>query len=533
MFSMVPYNLNLRSDATNHVTIGDVTGSTKLLVPGRATAATSIPQGAITSPIEPELLRGRSDVVQTHQIMLIEQTGIWKKNSQGDLLQSIFNTTHPFHGKIVKSPPPGYLNKKGSKGTDDDRDSAHIMIDVDSTGHIESNDASKQVWCKNIHWIRALRLSDDCHSYNTQLKLQTSSSKTCSSSKLILQAVKPISLGQELLLWFSDEILTMLQMVFLTPANIQGQKKYVCTHCSALYESPNPLKLHITLGCGKQTITDLWERLANLLKEDTKNIISNYSEPTEFTFELTPEVCTNQQRKAMDLSTPISGTLEIKRPVSQPSHLVNCQTSSLSDENSRILYRPYTEPPTTRNSAFRPFQKIDSENQTQPSFLLHNLPNAQVSWSNMTFNQNLFSQNYLHNNGGAFNDEAQIETLMSTLGKSKEGHICLYCGKCYSRKYGLKIHIRTHTGYKPLKCKFCLRPFGDPSNLNKHVRLHAEGETPYKCELCGKILVRRRDLERHLKSRHMGDILPGRSIVEEQNTSDITDEDTQELEVNR
>ena len=97
---------------------------------------------------------------------------------------------------------------------------------------------------------------------------------------------------------------------------------------------------------------------------------------------------------------------------------------------------------------------------------------------------------------------AEVETIVSNLGRGRGGHICLYCGKIYSRKYGLKIHIRTHTGYKPLSCRVCNRAFGDPSNLNKHVRLHAEGSTPYRCKYCGKILVRRRDLIRHLLSRH-------------------------------
>ena len=85
---------------------------------------------------------------------------------------------------------------------------------------------------------------------------------------------------------------------------------------------------------------------------------------------------------------------------------------------------------------------------------------------------------------------------------TKDGHLCVYCGKLYSRKYGLKIHLRTHTGYKPLKCRHCQRSFGDPSNLNKHIRLHARTAAPYRCSVCDTVHVRRRDLKRHLRARH-------------------------------
>lgn len=97
---------------------------------------------------------------------------------------------------------------------------------------------------------------------------------------------------------------------------------------------------------------------------------------------------------------------------------------------------------------------------------------------------------------------AQLERIASDIGKCSAGYKCIFCDKIYSRKYGLRIHIRTHNGYKPLYCKICGRRFGDPSNLNKHSRLHATDNSPYKCGVCNKILVRRRDLERHINSWH-------------------------------
>ncbi len=89
-----------------------------------------------------------------------------------------------------------------------------------------------------------------------------------------------------------------------------------------------------------------------------------------------------------------------------------------------------------------------------------------------------------------------------------QGHKCCHCGKNYARRYSLKIHIRTHTGQKPLECRVCSRRFGDPSNLNKHLRMHGTNNltNPYICKLCGDISARRRDLERHLRKKHKYEI---------------------------
>ncbi|EDO38730.1 predicted protein, partial [Nematostella vectensis] len=76
---------------------------------------------------------------------------------------------------------------------------------------------------------------------------------------------------------------------------------------------------------------------------------------------------------------------------------------------------------------------------------------------------------------------------------------CDFCGKVYCRKYVLKIHMRTHTGFKPLKCKFCDKSFSDPSNMKKHVKLHETENTVHKCKHCGRSFVRYRGLLNHIK----------------------------------
>ncbi|VDD77943.1 unnamed protein product [Mesocestoides corti] len=92
--------------------------------------------------------------------------------------------------------------------------------------------------------------------------------------------------------------------------------------------------------------------------------------------------------------------------------------------------------------------------------------------------------------------------------RSPTRHTCSFCGKQYARRYSLVIHLRTHTGQKPLVCRICSRRFGDPSNLNKHLRIHATGTTvdvvnnPYICQICGNVSARRRDLERHMRRKH-------------------------------
>lgn len=50
--------------------------------------------------------------------------------------------------------------------------------------------------------------------------------------------------------------------------------------------------------------------------------------------------------------------------------------------------------------------------------------------------------------------------------------------------------------------QLCQRAFGDPSNLNKHTRLHVEQGSLFKCNQCGKLVLKKQDLDAHIASVH-------------------------------
>ncbi|XP_035917270.1 sal-like protein 1 [Anopheles stephensi] len=311
-----------------------------------------------------------------------------------------------------------------------------------STGLLTTNESATAM--KSSNWIRSIRLASDVRSFNALLELTT-------TQLLRVRLTGDVSNGEELKLWFSEDVIAHMQIPFLTPINIQRQNCYVCHLCQKSYEYPNPLKIHLATNCNREPISILWHRLHQALA-------TRYGGPFNPLYEFQP-----WRNSAF-------------RPVLN-AHVVKMDHISPPTSNRRIHHPPPVEP-------------VAADEPT----------------------------------GAHLVTAAHLETIVSNMGSSKQGHVCIYCGKLYSRKYGLKIHIRTHTGFKPLKCQYCLRPFGDPSNLNKHIRLHRQHDgSLYECNLCGKKLARRRDLQRHLQARHNST-----QIIDQSTTSEDDDDDDDE-----
>ncbi|XP_037499044.1 zinc finger protein 574-like [Rhipicephalus sanguineus] len=74
-------------------------------------------------------------------------------------------------------------------------------------------------------------------------------------------------------------------------------------------------------------------------------------------------------------------------------------------------------------------------------------------------------------------------TTCTSDGKSREPHVCSYCGKGFKHKSFLEKHLRTHTGERPFACHLCPMAFAHKESVARHVRTHT-GEKPFHCRFC-------------------------------------------------
>ncbi|XP_042310512.1 zinc finger and SCAN domain-containing protein 31-like [Sceloporus undulatus] len=101
--------------------------------------------------------------------------------------------------------------------------------------------------------------------------------------------------------------------------------------------------------------------------------------------------------------------------------------------------------------------------------------------------------------------EEEEEVLPSSEGfqKKEKSHLCIECGKSFTRPSDLAKHLNVHTGEKPYLCVECGKSFSQLSHLTRHQKIHS-GEKPHICSECGDTFSQRAYLVSHQRS-HSGE----------------------------
>ncbi|VDD95820.1 unnamed protein product [Enterobius vermicularis] len=77
---------------------------------------------------------------------------------------------------------------------------------------------------------------------------------------------------------------------------------------------------------------------------------------------------------------------------------------------------------------------------------------------------------------------------------------CSFCHKVFTNRSNLIVHLRSHTGEKPYKCRLCPYACAQSSKLTRHMRTHGQqGKETYHCHICRMPFSVHSTLEKHMR----------------------------------
>ena len=80
---------------------------------------------------------------------------------------------------------------------------------------------------------------------------------------------------------------------------------------------------------------------------------------------------------------------------------------------------------------------------------------------------------------------------------------CEFCEKTFEYQKTLKAHMFSHTGNWPYSCDICGKGVSSKYNLDRHrLQVHTK-EYKFKCEVCGNKFFDNYELMKHYKARHL------------------------------
>ncbi|XP_030384187.1 homeotic protein spalt-major [Scaptodrosophila lebanonensis] len=123
-------------------------------------------------------------------------------------------------------------------------------------------------------------------------------------------------------------------------------------------------------------------------------------------------------------------------------------------------------------------------------------------------------------------ETSKLQQLVDNIeNKLTDPNQCIFCQKVMSCRSSLQMHIRTHTGERPFRCKICGRAFATKGNLKAHMSIHKikpPMRSQFKCPVCHQKFSNGIILQQHIRIHTMDDgsggpgVAPGTLDVSEQ-----------------